>query len=122
MSLPHYFVQALAPLTGGLNVGWSVRGTPDVLQLADHLVHQGQKLRSARMWHAGDEFAGLLRKGVLVRTARPPAHIAVGQQRQTTEVVSPTRVPKIPEDIIELQLECGGQNGVHVAVQHELDG
>jgi len=90
------------------------------LQFANQGIDVSEEGFSARMWTAGEESRRLLGKHGITRIASPATDFAKGEKRQASQIVMPSGMPEIREQIVEAQLQAQGRG--HGAVQHESRG
>ena len=90
------------------------------LQFVDEVVYAYEEGFPAGMWAAGNEFGRMLGQHEVARIASPATDFAVRHQCQATQIVAPTGMPEVCEQILKSQLQVSGGN--HVAVQHEASG
>ena len=112
-------VRACGPIGALCDQVWRGFEVPGLhrFKLENEAVNLLEKCFSARVWHACEHRGRMLGDTQLACLACPSPDIAVGNERKTAQIATPTRMPKVGEQIVEAQPQ--GKRGIHVAMQHE---
>jgi hypothetical protein len=112
-------VQARGPIGARCHQVWRRFEVPGLqrFQLDDEAVDLLEKGVSAGMRHASEHRRRMLCDTRLARLACPSPDIAIGDERKTAQITTPTRMPKVGDQVVEAQLQ--GKRSIHVALQHE---
>ena len=112
-------VQACGPIDALCDQVWRGFEVPGLhrLHLENQPVNLLEKCFAACVRHVREHRGRMLGNIRLTRLARPSPDIAIGNESKTAQIATPTRIPKVGEQIVEAQLQ--GRRSIHVAVQHE---
>src|SRR5688500_2034750 len=86
------------------------------LSLMDQSIDSLDELFACRMGTAQQELLRVSSEDFLPGGSRPPAEVAVHQERESAEVPSPSRIPELRQDVLQTVPKPHGI--VHAALQH----
>jgi len=90
----------------------------DVLGLADELIDAADEFSPRRVRTSQDQFLSVRGKELLLRSPCPAPKVAVHEKGQPAEVLATSGIPKVAEDVLEMEFACFL---AHAALQHNFD-